>query len=72
MDRKSIIRVLGDIAVLLEIKGENPFKIRAYQNGARILETMEDFEERLKSDTLEEVSGLGLSLIHISEPTRPY
>ena len=62
MDRKSIIRVLGDIAVLLEIKGENPFKIRAYQNGARILETMEDFEERLKSDTLEEVSGLGKAL----------
>ncbi len=62
MDRRSIIKVLGDISVLLEIKGENPFKIRAYQNGARILETMEDFEERLESDALGEVSGLGKAL----------
>lgn len=62
MDRKSIIRVLGDIGILLEIKGENPFKVRAYQNGARILETMEDFEERLETDTLAEVPGLGKAL----------
>ena len=62
MDRKSIIRVLGDIAILLEIKGKNPFKVRAYQNGARILETMEDLEERLEADTLAEVPGLGKAL----------
>lgn len=34
MDNAAIARVLGEIADLLEIKGENPFKIRAYRNAA--------------------------------------
>ena len=34
MDNASIARVLAEIADLLEIKGENPFKIRAYRNAA--------------------------------------
>jgi len=62
MDRKNIIRILGEIAILLELKGENPFKIRAYQNGARSLETMEDFEERVELGTLAETPGLGKAL----------
>lgn len=62
MDRKKVIGILAEIATLLELKGENPFKVRAYQNGARALETMEDFDERLKADTLAEVPGLGKAL----------
>lgn len=62
MDRKQIIRILGEIAILLEIKGENPFKVRAYQNGVRALETMEDFEQRMERGTLAEVAGLGKAL----------
>src|SRR5215212_472054 len=34
MDNLAIARVLGEIADLLEIKGENPFKIRAYRNAS--------------------------------------
>jgi DNA polymerase (family 10) len=34
-----IARVLEDVAVLLEIKGANPFRIRAYQNAARTIES---------------------------------
>jgi DNA polymerase (family 10) len=34
-----IARVLEDVAVLLEIKGSNPFRIRAYQNAARTIES---------------------------------
>ncbi len=34
MDNLAIGRVLTEIADLLEIKGENPFKIRAYRNAA--------------------------------------
>src|SRR4051812_42379410 len=34
MDNLSIARVLTEIGDLLEIKGENPFKIRAYRNAA--------------------------------------
>ena len=34
MDNLAIARVLAEIGDLLEIKGENPFKIRAYRNAA--------------------------------------
>src|SRR6476619_1622525 len=34
MDNLAIARLLGEIADLLEIKGENPFKIRAYRNAS--------------------------------------
>jgi DNA polymerase (family 10) len=34
VDNLAIARVLGEIGDLLEIKGENPFKIRAYRNAA--------------------------------------
>jgi DNA polymerase (family X) len=34
MENGAIARVLAEIADLLEIKGENPFRIRAYRNGA--------------------------------------
>ncbi len=37
MDNRSIARVLKEIADLLELKGENPFKIRAYRNAAETL-----------------------------------
>ena len=34
MDNLAIARVLGEIGDLLEIKNENPFKVRAYRNAA--------------------------------------
>ena len=42
MDKAQIIGILKDISVFLELKGENSFKIRAYQSGARALERLED------------------------------
>lgn len=55
-----LIDTLQEIATLLEIAGENPFKVRAYQNAARALETNSDsFEERLKADELTEIKGIG-------------
>ena len=41
MDNKAIARIFEEISELLELKGENPFKIRAYQNGARIIEGLD-------------------------------
>ena len=50
MTKNEIAGVLEEIGVLLELKGENPFKVRAYQAGARVLESLEQAElERLKS-----------------------
>ena len=34
MTREDLAEVLDEIALLLELKGENPFKIRAYRTGA--------------------------------------
>ena len=41
MDKKDIVEVLERIGTMMEIKGENPFKVRAYFSGARTLQTME-------------------------------
>jgi DNA polymerase (family 10) len=38
MTKEQIAGVLERIAMLLELKGENPFKIRAYTNAARAIE----------------------------------
>ena len=40
MTKDEIAKILEQIARLLELKGENPFKIRAYVNAARALETL--------------------------------
>ncbi len=64
MTRKEIVEVLEEIAVLLEIKGENPFKIRAYQNGARALDTMEeDLAEVIEGGALGGIRGVGKALV---------
>jgi len=38
MKNTAIARIFSDIADLLELKGENPFKIRSYQKAARVIE----------------------------------
>lgn len=64
MKKAEIAAVLNDIAVLLELKGENPFKIRAYSAGARVIETLseEEIAERVAAGTLQEVKGIGEAL----------
>lgn len=63
MDRREIARTLEEIATLLELKGENAFKVRAYQNGARTVETLEeDLETLIAEERLDEVKGIGKAL----------
>lgn len=64
MNKAEIAAVLTDIATLLELKGENPFKIRAYTAGARIIETLgeEEIDRRVAESSLEEVKGIGEAL----------
>ncbi|HEX3730317.1 MAG TPA: DNA polymerase/3'-5' exonuclease PolX [Opitutaceae bacterium] len=64
MTKSEIADVLGEIALLLELKGENPFKVRAYQTGARILESLEapEFDRLVKENQLESVKGIGGAL----------
>lgn len=63
MDKKAIAEVLQEIGVLLEIKGENPFKIRAYQTGARALDTLEEsLDTLIAEERLAAVKGIGNAL----------
>lgn len=59
MPGKSIIAVLEEIGTLLEIKGENPFKSRAYFNAARALSGLEGLDEVIKGGRLREIKGIG-------------
>jgi DNA polymerase (family 10) len=64
MTKNDIADVLNEIGTLLELRGENPFKVRAYHSGARVLEGIEDAElaELIRGQRLESVKGLGEAL----------
>jgi DNA polymerase (family 10) len=64
MNKNDIADVLNEIGTLLELKGENPFKVRAYHSGARVLEGIEDAElaTLIREKRLESVKGLGEAL----------
>lgn len=58
--KETVIKILEDIAVLLELTGENPFKSRAYQNAARNLEKAEsDLDEVVRQGKIYEIEGIG-------------
>jgi len=59
MPQKSVPTLLEQIAALLEIKGENPFKVRAYYNAAKALSAVEDLDAVIKSKRLKEIEGVG-------------
>jgi len=62
LDNLAIARVLREIADLLEIKDENPFKIRAYRNGADIAANHPHELALLDEDGLREIPGIGKDL----------
>ena len=60
MKNSEVARVFQDIADLLELKKENPFKIRAYQKAVRSIENLPaEVEQLVKEDRLREVPGVG-------------
>jgi len=62
-DRREIINLLYNIADLLEFKGENPFKVNAFRNGANVIRKLGDqFDIYLKEKRLGEVKGIGKGL----------
>jgi DNA polymerase (family 10) len=64
VDKKSVISALEEIALLLELAGANPFKARAFQNGARALANYEgDLQTGLDSGELAKLKGIGKSLL---------
>ena len=62
-DREATAAILDEIALLMELKGENPFKTRAYKTGAEIVRTHPgDIMKLAAEDDLKGIKGIGDAL----------
>ena len=62
LDNKAVARTLLEIADLLELKGENPFKIRAYRNAADVVSHAAEAVADLDEAALRGWNGIGKDL----------
>jgi len=62
MKNQEIVKIFNDIADLLEIKGENPFRIRAYRRAALNIESLSTDIASTPKDELMEIPGIGQDL----------
>src|ERR1043166_1127367 len=63
MTKEEIAGVLEKIATLLELKGENPFKVRAYVNAARAIETFGgNIPDLQDEEAVAKIPGIGKSI----------
>ena len=69
MTPREVAAVLREISQLLQLKGENAFKVRAYDMGADAFETLPPdpaasggLYERVKAGTLSELEGVGKAI----------
>ena len=63
MKNQEIANIFRQIAQILEIKGDNPFRIRAYERAAQNVESIpEDIETFVREDRLTTIPGIGKDL----------
>ena len=64
MTNAEIARVFSHIATMLEMDGENPFRVRAYREGARVIESLAEPAAMLAQTEgrLQEIKGIGKDL----------
>jgi DNA polymerase (family 10) len=63
MRNQEVAKILHDISVLLDIKGESRFRVVAYEEAARRIEGWpEPIEEVWKNGKLEDIPGIGQSI----------
>jgi DNA polymerase (family 10) len=66
MDKKAVAQVLEQIAAFLELKSENPFRIRAFRTAARALVGFPgDLRQSLEDGTLASTKGIGPATLQI-------
>ncbi|HEU5369584.1 MAG TPA: DNA polymerase/3'-5' exonuclease PolX [Ktedonobacterales bacterium] len=64
MEKAAVAAIFDEYAILLELKGENPFKSRAYQNAARVVGALDgDLDELVRANKLVGTPGLGPQLL---------
>lgn len=63
MKNIEICGIFREIANILEIKGDNPFRVRAYETAARNIESLTgNIEDYVQEDRLSEIAGIGHDL----------
>lgn len=65
LDNSKIADALEELAELLEFRGENPFRIRAYRNGARAIRDLDESVASILADesrSLADIPGIGSTL----------
>jgi DNA polymerase (family 10) len=66
MDKKQVAAILDEMGTLFELKGENPFKCRAFHNAARLIEALtQDFAGLVDSGNIRGIKGIGEHLAEI-------
>ncbi|HEU5115978.1 MAG TPA: helix-hairpin-helix domain-containing protein, partial [Isosphaeraceae bacterium] len=64
MNTSRVAQVLDEMGTLLELRGENPFRCRAYHNAAQALKGLpEDLSEMITNGDLAEVPGIGETML---------
>ena len=67
MDRRAARQVFEQIAASLALKGDNPFRIRAFENVARVVaEFPGDLDEAVRTGTLAQTEGIGKISLEIA------
>ncbi|RKY46638.1 MAG: histidinol-phosphatase, partial [Candidatus Neomarinimicrobiota bacterium] len=68
MTNEQIAEIFKELGAILELKGENPFKARAYYNAARIIEKLPaPMEEMINSGEIARIKGIGEAVIKKSK-----
>jgi len=66
MDQKQIASILDEMGTLFELKGENPFKCRAFHNAARVVEALTvDVKVLVETGDIRSVKGIGEHLAKV-------
>lgn len=70
VDNAAIADVFDEMAELLEFRGENPFRVRAYQNGAKAIRELDESVASILADPardLSKIPGIGKTLVEKSK-----
>src|ERR1700754_1814687 len=64
METTRIAQILGEMGTLLEVRGENPFRCRAYHTAAQALKGLpSDLSGMIDDGSLAEVPGVGETIL---------
>ncbi|MBI5408446.1 MAG: DNA polymerase/3'-5' exonuclease PolX [Nitrospirae bacterium] len=62
MKNQEVAKIFNDIADILEIKGDNPFRIRAYRRAAQNIDGLAKDVAEISAEELQKIPGIGADL----------